>query len=117
LILPELSDSTRSSTDTLRAVRPVREVAPGNDLTEFIQEAAARGFSPHEVALMSAALPCLGLPAATAASWMASGFTPWAVPAWQHNAFRPEEAADARARGESPESAYFARLDRRHPSP
>ena len=103
-----------SSTETLSAVRPVREASAWNELTEFSRQAAAQGFSTHEVAVMSAALPSLGLSAATAASWMAADFTPWAVPAWQRNAFHPREAADARTRGESPESAYFARLDQRH---
>jgi hypothetical protein len=103
-----------SITETLNAVRPVHQKTSRNELTEFSRQAAARGFSTHEVAKMNAALPSLGLPETTAASWMAAGFTPWAIPAWQHNGFRPEEAAAARAHGETPESAYFARLDRRH---
>jgi len=94
------------------ATQSVPAVIAGDDLTGFSQLAHAHGFSRHEVTMMNAALPSLGLHVATAAAWMAVGFTPWAVPVWRHNGFGPGEAADARARGESPESAYYARLDR-----
>jgi hypothetical protein len=99
-------------TQTPDAAQSVPQLIAGDDLTGFSQQAHAHGFSCHEVTMMKAALPSLGLHAATAAAWMAGGFTPWAVPVWRHNGFGPGEAAEARARGETPESAYYARLDR-----